>query len=210
MMDQAASLGDRPDPPVDASVLVQGTYTDKMLDWENKYQTDMRLAETRRVNDLSHLRNDYDRRIADDLRLDAKREHDHLAIELNKETTSLRALIEGMGKSFVTQLGTQREQFTTQLNTLRNEVVPAIAEINKFRYESGGKAAVADPALTESLRNIMTQSKYNEAQITGLANTLAQGGGKEMGKEQNMAMIFAVMSLVASLALVFVELFAHK
>jgi hypothetical protein len=181
-----------------------------MLDWENRYQNDMRTAETRRVDDLATLRNEYDRRIAESLHREALRERDHLGTELAKETTTLRGLIEALGKNFATQLTTQREQFTTQLNTLRNEVVPAVAELNRFRYESGGKAAVADPAITESMRNIMSQAKMNEAQIAVLNNSLAQGAGKDQGKQDNMAMIFAVLSLVASLALVFVEVFARK
>lgn len=206
MMDQPA---DRTEPIVDASVLVQGTYTDKMLEWTNKHQDAMRLAETRRVNDLANQRMDYEKRIADDLRQDAKVAHDHLAIELTKETSTLRAMIEVTGKNFTTQLNTHREQFATQLNTLRNEIIPAIAEINKFRYESGGKAAVSDPATLAAIQTVGAQAESNRKSIEALTTQLVSGKGKEEGQAAIWGAVVAVGGLVAALALVVVDIY-HK
>jgi hypothetical protein len=206
MMDQPA---DRTDPIVDASVLVQGTYTDKMLEWTNKHQDAMRLAETRRVNDLANQRMDYEKRIADDLRQNYRMAQDHLAIELTKETSTLRAMIEVTGKNFTTQLNTHREQFATQLNTLRNEIIPAIAEINKFRYESGGKSAVADPATMSAIQSVGVQADTNRKQIEVLTAQLVKGAGKDEGQQAIWGAVIAIGGLIAALALVVVDVY-HK
>jgi hypothetical protein len=132
-------------------VLAESKYQDAMRDAETRFQNAMRDGEARRLNDLAALRQVYDARIAEDLRVGVKTTSEQLASQLIKETGSLSNLIGALRTEFTGQLGTLTTSFANQITALTNALTPRLADLERFRWESGGRTSVSDPATAEAL-----------------------------------------------------------
>jgi len=126
---------------------------------ESKYQDAMREAEQRRIDDLASLRMSYDARIAEDLRVNVKTTSDQLAGQLVKETGALSSQIGALTTSFTNQLTTLTTSVTNQIGALTNAVTPRIADLERFRWEQGGKAGERDPAISLALTDMVKAIK---------------------------------------------------
>jgi hypothetical protein len=139
-------------------VRAESKYQDARRDAAEQLQNALREAESRRIDDLAALRLAYDQRIAEDLRVNVKTTSDQLAGQLVKETGSLSAQIGTLTTSLNNQITALSASFTNQLTSGINSLILRIAdlerrisEIERFRWEQGGKTSVSDPATSEAL-----------------------------------------------------------
>jgi hypothetical protein len=179
---------------------------------ESKYQDAMRAAgedkmsalaraEQRRLDDLANLRLIYDQRIAEDLRVNVKTTSDQLAGQLVKETGALSNQISTLTTSFRGQLTTLTSSFTNQVAALTNAITPRIADLERFRWEQGGKAGERDPAVSQAL-----------VDMAKAINSLQDTRKKEEGHSQGLGQIWVVIiggAVLASAIGALVGLFIH-
>ena len=150
----------------------ESKYQDAMRDMESKLSKAAREAERQRIDDLAALRADYDKRIAEDLRINVKTTSDQLAGQLVKETGSLSSQIGALSTSFTNQLTTLTTSFTNQLNALTSALTPRIADLERFRWEQGGKAGERDPAVALALSDMAKAiNKLQEVSQTATGHT---------------------------------------
>lgn len=114
-------------------------------------------AERRRVDDLAALKKDYDKQISETQREQMKTTSDLVSTQLDKVTTSLSETINKTSDNIVATLATMNSR---------------LAEVEKFRYDMGGRAAVSDPAM---------------AQIANDLSQLKLAGGRHEGAETEAA-----------------------
>lgn len=124
---------------------------------ENFKLASLAAAETRRVDGLEEQRVRYEARIAEDLRVNVKTTSDQLAGQLIKETGALYNQIAILTTSVTNQITTLTNSMTNQVSGISSGINARLADLERFRWESGGKAAVSDPALTVALAE-MTKS----------------------------------------------------
>lgn len=166
-------------------------HTDMRKQMEN-YQTLMYSAEKLRIDDLATLRKEYDARIAEDLRVNVKTTSDQLAGQLVKETASLANQISTLTTSFSAQVTTLTTAVTGQINSLTAALTPRIADLERFRWESGGKTSVSDPAMTTSIlemTNAIALLKESRGHNDGVAET----------QKSNQASLISIGALILSL-----------
>jgi len=147
-------------------------------------------AERRRVDDLAALRKDYDKQISETQREQMKTTSDLVSTQLDKVTTSLSETINKTSDNIVATLATMNAR---------------IAEVEKFRYDMGGRAAVSDPAMTQ-IANDLSQLKLasgrhegQEAEATRKAIAVTRELGVAHSGNQNV--IGVVSAIIAALAL---------
>jgi hypothetical protein len=182
-------------------VRAESKYQDAMRDAEAKMSSAIAKAEQRRIDDLAALRLIYDQRIAEDLRVNVKTTSDQLAGQLVKETGALSNQISALTTSFSGQLTTLTTSFTNQVSALTNAITPRIADLERFRWEQGGKTAERDPAVSQALVD-MAKS------ISALKDVQK----KEEGHTQFTGQIWGVVigaAVVASAVGAVVGLFIH-
>jgi hypothetical protein len=143
---------------------------------ENKRLRDLAEAETRRVDGLDEQRVRYETRIAEDLRVNVKTTSDQLAGQLIKETGALYNQITTLTTSMTNQVTTLATSVTNQISGISTGINTRLADLERFRWETGGKSAVADPALTLALSE-MTKS------ISALKDLSTRSTGQ---KEENL------------------------
>jgi hypothetical protein len=157
-------------------VKAESKYQDAMRDAESRLAATVSSAEQRRIDDLAALRLIYDQRIAEDLRVNVKTTSDQLAGQLVKETGALSNQISALTTSFSGQLTTLTTSFTNQVSALTNAITPRIADLERFRWEQGGKTSERDPAvslaLVEMAKNISSlqdtrKKEEGHTQFTG-------------------------------------------
>jgi hypothetical protein len=163
----------------------------RLLD-ERRFQDSMRAAEAQRINDLAALRLSYDARIAEDLRVGVKTTSDQLASQLIKETSSLSNLIGALRTEFTGQIAVLTTSFTGQIASLTSALTPRMAELERFRWESGGRTSISDPATAEALTKM--------AQAIGkLSETRSEGKGAATGLDR----LITIGALIAAAAMAY-------
>jgi hypothetical protein len=162
----------------------------KLRDAETRRLEDLAKAETRRVDGLDEQRVRYEARIADDLKVNVKTTSDQLAGQLIKETGALYNQITALAASL-----------TNQVTSATNSLSTRIADLERFRWETGGKSAVSDPALSIALAD-MAKS------ITALKDLTTRSTGQEGGRQEQRGNERSNMVLLISIAVAFFALVA--
>jgi|ERR1700733_5355315 len=167
------------DPTENVLALVdaEAKYQNGMREMESKYQDAMRAAESRRLDDLAELRVKYEARISEVLTVQVKTTSELISTQLDKVTTAL-----GL-------------QITSSVNSL----LERIGQLERFRWEVGGKTSVQDPAMASALAQL-TQA------MTTLQSASQQGRGREIGRGEVIAYVFSAAMLGITLVSVFVKL----
>jgi len=154
-------------------------------------------SERRRVDDLSALRKDYDKQISETQREQMKTTSDLVSTQLDKVTTSLSETINKTSDNIVATLATMNSR---------------IAEVEKFRYDMGGRAAVSDPAMTQ-IASDLSQLKLAggrqegaEAEAARKVITAAKEAALELQKTQtlqgsNHNTMMIIMAAIAGISL---------
>jgi hypothetical protein len=193
-------------------VLAESKYQDAMRVAEARLQDALREAECRRLNDLAYLRQLYDARIAEDLRVGVKTTSEQLAFQLTKETGSLSNLIGALRTEFTGQLGTLTNSFANQITAMTNALTPRLADLERFRWESGGRTSVSDPATSEALTKMAIA--INGLSVTKERTEGATTGAKEIRAESHVnigqaltiaALAFLGVSIVISIVALVLE-----
>ena len=182
-------------------VKAESKYQDAMRDAESRLASATAKAEQRRIDDLAALRLIYDQRIAEDLRVNVKTTSDQLAGQLVKETGALSNQISALTTSFSGQLTTLTTSFTNQVSALTNAITPRIADLERFRWEQGGKTSERDPVVSQALVDM--------AKSISLLKDVQK---KEEGHTQFTGQIWGVVigaAVVASAVGAVVGLFIH-
>jgi hypothetical protein len=185
-------------------VRAESKYQDAMRASESKYQNDMRdassalsrlarMAESKRIEDLATLRFQYDTRIAENLRVEVKTTSELISAQLAKETTSLSSQISQVTTTFSGQITALTATFGGQINSLTNSLSPRIADLERFRWEVGGKSSVSDPAVAETL------ARFNTA-ISLLQSSGVSHEGRGAGQKEVIGWITAGIMFVVSVA----------
>jgi len=173
-------------------VRAESKYQDAMRDAGNDLAEKLRLAEKERINDLAALRHSYDTRIAENLRVEVKTTSEQLAAQLVKETGSLSQQIGALTTSFTNQITTLTASFTNQIGALTNALTPRIADLERFRWEQGGKTSVTDPAVSLAI------SELSKA-IIELKSAGSQTTGRTTGHSEVFAWIVAGVTVLAAI-----------
>jgi hypothetical protein len=126
----------------------------KFNDLQFRMQEKLAEAETRRLDALAAQGQRYEERIAEDLKVGVKTTSDQLAGQLIKETGSLSNQITTMNTQFTNQITTLTTSFTNQVAALTASITPRLADLERFRWEVGGKTSVSDPATAAELIQI--------------------------------------------------------
>jgi hypothetical protein len=188
----------------------ESKYQKGMLDAESRYSKGIRQAEirrleelawaeTRRVNDLEAQRVRYETRIAEDLKVNVKTTSDQLAGQLVKETAALYNQVTALSNSLTNQISALTQSIPIQISTISTGFSTRLSALEQFRWETGGKSAIADPALSAALVE-MTQS------IAKLKDTSSMSGGREVEKDvtrkDNTLVVSIIVSVVGGLSLI--------
>jgi hypothetical protein len=147
-------------------VLAESKYQDAMRSAEARYQNDMRLSESRRLDDLAELRVKYEARISEVLTVQVKTTSELISTQLDKVTTALG------------------QQITSSVNSL----LERIGQLERFRWEVGGKTSVQDPALSAAMSQMATA-------ITALQVARDNGEGRTTGRSEMVAWAVAAAAI---------------
>ena len=165
-------------------VRAESKFQDGMREAEAKYQNGMREAETRRLVELANLKASYDKQISDMLSVQVKTTSDLISTQLDKVTTAL-------GAQITTLTAATQAQFQAFTSTLNDR----IAQLERFRYEMGGRTSVSDPATASALIDMANA-------IRMLRTTDDKHEGRGLGRAEIYA-ILVVAIAVAGLFLSF-------
>jgi len=138
----------------------------------NDFQIRLTMAETRRIDDLAVLRQTYDVRAADNLSVQVKTTSDLISTQLDKQTGALSQ-----------QIRDGNDAFTGQIRSITESLGARIADLEKFRWEVGGRTSVTDPAALQTAAAL--------AKLTGT---------KEEGRSSVWAAIISIIVATASVA----------
>jgi hypothetical protein len=176
-------------------VKAESKYQDAMRDAGDNKQLALAEAEKHRMDDLASLRLSYEARIAEDLRVGVKTTSDQLAGQLVKETGALSSQIGTLNVSFTNQLTTLTTSFTNQIGALTSALTPRIADLERFRWEQGGKSGERDPAVTLQL-----------AEMTKSINKLELERGASKGHAEGSAIVWGAIGVGAAILISFAGL----
>ena len=147
-------------------VFAESKYQNGMREKDEKYQNDMRVAESKRQDDLAALRVMYGNQMSEVLTVQVKTTSDLISTQLDKVTSAL-----GL-------------QITSSVNSL----LERIGQLERFRWEVGGRTSVQDPAMASA--------------ITAMANAIAalqskdqEGRGRTLGRSELIAWIIAAITV---------------
>jgi hypothetical protein len=153
---------------------------------DNRFHDAMRDAETRRVNDLEAQKVRYETQAAAVLTVQVKTTSELISTQLDKVTTALGA-----------QITTLSTSFGAQISALSTSLLDRIGELERFRWEVGGKTSVQDPALASALAAMADAIKSLQSQDQ-------MGRGRSIGRGEILAYIVAASTIVGVVgALVF-------
>ena len=155
-----------------------------LVDAETKFQNGMREAserltlrladaESRRIDDLAALRLQYDTQVSENLRIQVKTTSELISTQLDKVTNSLGAQITALTATFSSQIA-------TGITALGDR----IADLEKFRWEVGGKTSVSDPALADAMKEMaasILSLKTGEVKSVGKAEGIGAAGALIIG-----------------------------
>ncbi len=159
----------------------QDRHADEMRKVTLEKQDELRDAETRRLDQLAELRQYYEAQASENLRTQVKTTSDLISVQLDKVTNSLGAQITAVANTFSIQMDQFRQTVNVQL-----------AELNRFRYETGGRTSVSDPATAEALTKMASA-------IEGLSGAREKTEGKSIGRAEIIAYIIAVGAIIAEI-----------
>lgn len=131
----------------------------------NEHQVLSNKAETRRLDDLATLRQQYEVRAADSLALQVKTTSDLISTQLDKVTNSL----------------------SQQIRDSTDGLGARIYDLEKSRWEVGGRASVSDPATARAM-----------AQMTEAIAALTLTGGTNSGAKTGQASVIAYIAMAAA------------
>jgi hypothetical protein len=154
---------------------------------DNKYQDAMRLAEVRRQDDLAAQKERSDKQIADILSIQVRTTSDLISTQLDKVTTALSS-----------QIAALTATMGNQVTTLATNLGERLSELERFRYEMGGKTSVSDPATAEALREMSTA-------IHLLSGTDAKIEGRGLARGEIIAWVVGSSAAIVAV----VEFFAR-
>ena len=154
-------------------------------------------AERRRIDDLAALKKDYDKQISETQTGQMKTTSDLVSTQLDKVTTSLSDTINKTADNISAMLATMDGR---------------VAKVEQFRYEMGGRAAVADPAMAQIASDLSAlklaggRHEGQEAEAANKAIITARAAALELQKTQasssgNQNVISIVVGIVALLSL---------
>jgi hypothetical protein len=170
---------------------------------EVKRLQDLGGAETRRVDDLEAQRVRYEARIAEDLRVNVKTTSDQLAGQLIKETGALSNQIATLTTSVANQFVTLTTSLTNQMSAQSAGINTRLADLERFRWETGGKSAVADPALsmalTEMARSIST---LKEGSMRSSGREEEKTVAQDVTRKDNTLAVAIVVAIIGGLAFI--------
>jgi hypothetical protein len=162
----------------------------------------MAQAETRRLTDLGQLLERYQARIASDLAINVRAASDQLARQLVKETGSLSNQIVTLTNSMGAQINVMGQSFSNQIGTLRGEIMPRLGELDKFRFETGGRSSVQDPATATALRHVADA-------VSSQKGVLDTGRGSREGMNALSGWLVSIIMTIVAVASLMHPLFAH-
>jgi hypothetical protein len=171
--------------------------------WIIKYFESLMAAEQRRVDGLAAQKKDYDNKIGETQTGQMKTTSDLVSTQLDKVTTSLS---DSINKAV--------DNITASIVMLSDR----LAKVEQFRYETGGKTSMTDPAMAGVLADIAGLKTARE-RTTGhgeevTARTIAEALGLQKqtvshgGIQNNIAIISVAVGLViavVSLAIAFIK-----
>ena len=149
---------------------------------EHRRQDEARAAEATRIDQLAALRLLYDTQASENLRVQVKTTSELISTQLDKVTTSLS-----------TQITTLTTTLTNQINSQTGALSARIAEVERFKYESGGRTSVSDPATERALLSVETALKQ-------LQGSQKKEEGKGMGQAQVIGWVIGAATVSAALA----------
>jgi hypothetical protein len=177
-------------------VKAESKYQDAMREAGEKLRQMLADAESRRLDDLAALRLQYEARIAEDLRVGVKTTSEQLAAQLVKETTSLSNLIGALRTEFTGQIAVLTTSFANQIAALTSALTPRMAELERFRWESGGKTSVSDPATSDAL-----------GKMAQAIDRLSLSNREHQGKEAGANAVWGQLAVGVGLALTAAAIF---
>jgi hypothetical protein len=157
-------------------VRAESKYQDGMREAEAKYQDALREAEIRHGEAMARLKENYDNRIADMLSVQVKTTSDLISTQLDKVTTAL-------GAQITTLTAATQAQFQALTQTLNDR----IAQLERFRYEMGGRTSVSDPATANALIEMANAIRL-------LRTTDDKTEGRGLGRSEIYAIIIVVIA----------------
>jgi hypothetical protein len=162
-----------PGAPIDPTknvldlVRAESKYQDYAREAESKYQDGMRDAEMRRQDGLAEQRRWYDKATSDILTVQVKTTSELISTQLEKVTTNL----------------------SNQIEAMRSNLTERLSQLERFRWEVGGKTSVSDPATADALLKMA-------AAINQLNSQQARGDGSKSGVSAQTTTLIAVAGLV--------------
>ena len=145
---------------------LEAKHAKDMQNWSDKYQDAMRVAESKRQDDLAELRVRYETQMSNVLTVQVKTTSDLISTQLDKVTSALG----------------------TQITSSVNSLLDRIGQLERFRWEVGGRTSVQDPALSTALASMANA-------IAALQSGSAQGEGRHTGQGQIIAYIVAAAAV---------------
>jgi hypothetical protein len=154
-------------------------------------------AERRRVDNLADLKKDYDKQISETQTGQMKTTSDLVSTQLDKVTTSLSDTINKTADNIAATLATMDKR---------------LAGVEQFRYETGGRTSVSDPAMSQiasdlaALKLSVTREAGERGGASGttasqiVAETLRlQGAAAQHGGNQNLIGIAMAVGVFVSI-----------
>lgn len=148
--------------------------------WLEKHHDALMKSETRRIDDLAALRLQYDTQISENLRIQVKTTSELISTQLDKVTTSLSSQITAVANTF-----------SSQITALTATINARLADLERFRWESGGKTSVSDPATAEALQKMALA-------INGLKLTEGKTEARGSGRSEVVGWIVAGVVFVSA------------
>ena len=171
--------------------------------WLIKYFEALMAAEQRRVDGLAAQKKDYDNKIGETQTGQMKTTSDLVSTQLDKVTTSLSDTINKTADNITAALAMMNER---------------LAKVEQFRYETGGKTSMTDPAMAGVLADIAGLKIAKErgagrgeevtARTIAEALELQRRVSGHGGTQNNIAIISVAVGLViavVSLAVAFIK-----
>jgi hypothetical protein len=213
--DEREKYGVDPTKNVRELVWQESKYQDGMRDAEAKYSKAIRQAEirrleelswaeTRRIDALDSQRVRYEARIAEDLRVNVKTTSDQLAGQLIKETGALNNQIATLNTSFTNQFTILSGSITSQITSMTTGINSRLSDLEKFRWETGGKTSVADPALTLAMSQMAESiSALKDVATRSTGREQEKVESKDVSRKDNTLLVSIIVAIVGGLGFIF-------
>ena len=145
-------------------------------DWIVKHFEALMVAERRRLDDLAEQKKDYDKQISETQTGQMKTTSDLVSTQLDKVTNSLGDTINKTADNIAATLQTMDKR---------------IAAVEQFRYETGGRSSVNDPAMQQIAADLK-ELKLSTTQAGGV-----QSGAHQQRADMNAWIFAVIMALIA-------------